>query len=99
MSMGVYIKGMEMPKEIDILFVYPSGKVFARAGKDLTAEQYEAIEILPHGRLIDAEALHSVLRLRGKEFSDSGYGEGVKCGLADAREFIRIAPTIIEAES
>lgn len=55
--MSILIKGMDMPKEIDILFVYPSGEVFARAGKDLTAEQYEAIEIPPHGRLIDADAL------------------------------------------
>ncbi len=52
--MGIYIEGMEMPKEGGIICVYKiSGKFFAaRAGKD------ELFPIIPipeqHGRLIDA---------------------------------------------
>lgn len=69
-------------------------ELFERAADVL--RKVEAIK--PHGRLIDADELHSVLRKRAKEFSDSEYGTGVKCGLADAREYIKIAPTIIPAE-
>ena len=93
--MSVLIKGMEMPKEGTVIAIYTlNGKFYASApGTGLCP----LVPVPPHGRLIDADALHSVLRLRGKEFSDSEYGEVVKCGLADAREFIKNAPTVIPA--
>lgn len=95
--MSIIIEGMKMP--IDgkqfVLTVENGTWIFQECCKP--AKIFTVLEIPSHGRLIDADVLHSVLRLRGKEFSDSGYGEGVKCGLADAREFIRNAPTIIPA--
>ena len=53
--MSVLIKGMEMPKKELILILFPDGKV--------ATEEYEigakakAVEVPPHGRLIDADAL------------------------------------------
>lgn len=54
----IVIRGMEMPKEGDTyglhLVIYPSGEVWiAYDDKPIT----EAIEIPPHGRLIDADKL------------------------------------------
>ena len=56
------------------------------------------VAVPDHGRLIDANALCEVLWKRGKEFTNSPYGEGVKDGLADARDNARNAPTIIPAD-
>lgn len=55
--MGILIKGMEMPKEVPIIFcIHPDGKVFA----DLEGgwREYKAVPVQPHGRLIDADALY-----------------------------------------
>ena len=96
--MSVYIRGIEMPTNATgcevIIRIQPDGTVLNAQGIYLYAK---AAPVQPHGRLIDADELHSVLRKRGKEFSDSEYGTGVKCGLADAREYIKMAPTIIPA--
>lgn len=95
--MSILIKGLEMPATYPLtVTIYPDGQVLSETvgAKDIHGE---AVPVPPHGELIDADALHRVLRLRGKEFSDSEYGEGVKCGLADARECIKIAPTVIPA--
>lgn len=98
--MSILIKGMEMPKDRpQLLWVYPNGKALIVQSDVDPWKDLQAVPIpTPHGRLIDANELHSALRKRAKEFSDSEYGEGVKCGLADAREYIKIAPTIIPAE-
>lgn len=107
--MGLYIKDMNIPKtesEVLIIAIKSDGSVYpVRIDGDGQLMVFPNEEMKncavpvpePHGRLIDADALHSALRKRGKEFSDSEYGEGVKCGLADAREFIKNAPTIIPA--
>lgn len=88
---------MEMPKNEPLLVkINPDGSVSTTAKNGY--KKYQAVTVPPHGRLIDADELHSALRKRAKEFSNSEYGEGVKCGLADAREYIKIAPTIIPAE-
>lgn len=95
---GVYIKGMEMPK--DGVYWCEIGVAGEIAMITIHGEDRKSFPLIPvpdHGRLIDAEKLHTVLRERSKEFSNSEYGEGVKCGLADAREYIKIAPTIIPA--
>lgn len=102
--MSILIKDMSMPKNC-LSCPLQGGTADCR----LTQKTYNwglterpsdcpLVPVPPHGRLIDADELHSALRKRAKEFSNSEYGEGVKCGLADAREYIKIAPTIIPAE-
>lgn len=96
--MSIYIKDIEMPKTYPLtVTIYPDGQVLSETvgAKDIHGH---ATYAPPHGRLIDADELHSALRKRAKEFSNSEYGDGVKCGLADAREYIKIAPTILPAE-
>ena len=98
--MSILIEGMELPKEgYKVIYVHSNGSVYQPSNaENIWHKIASAVPVPPHGRLIDADALHSVLRLRGKEFSDSEYGDGVKCGLADARECIKIAPTIVPAQ-
>lgn len=107
--MSVLIKGMEMPTT-GLYFVSVDNTNW-RDKTIITVERmlgnrdvrqivgsFELIPVPPHGRLIDGDELHSALRKRAKEFSNSEYGDGVKCGLADAREYIKMAATIIPAE-
>ena len=68
---GVYIKGMEMPKEgfVEILIrddgtVQQTGQSYRIDGTDYYTPyvgempvMYEAVPVPPHGRLIDADAL------------------------------------------
>ena len=108
--MGIYIEGVEMPETCKLCYLSEfSAGLYAYVCKPTGVRiDYEMAKVSkpkricplievpePHGRLGDLDALHSALRKRGKEFSDSEYGEGVKCGLADAREFIKNAPTVI----
>lgn len=54
--MGVYIKGMEMPKRGMVVNIYADGRVtnhFDEFGKTIG----KAISVPSHGRLIDADAL------------------------------------------
>lgn len=56
--MGVYIKGMEMPKDGELLCIniQPDGKVCINL--DLECEKVgEAVHVPPHGRLIDLDAI------------------------------------------
>jgi len=101
--MSILIKGMEMPKNCALCKLRGAGETWCpftlrEVPGNTILEDCPLIPVPPHGRLIDADELHSALRKRAKEFSDSEYGEGVKCGLADAREYIKKAPTIIFAE-
>lgn len=59
--MGLYIKGMEMPKEgcHHMICIYADGTV-STGGR-----VYKAVPVPPHGRLIDADAL---------TFEDDYYG-------------------------
>ena len=78
--MSVLIKGMEMPKKKNgaVIIIYPDGQAVFEDGT-----KYDAIEIPPHGRLIDADDIENITVIMNK----SG------CG------FKRIeAPTIIESE-
>lgn len=54
--MGMYIN-MEMPKKKNgaVLIIYPDGKCAFEDGKT-----YQAVPVPPHGRLIDADALHKL---------------------------------------
>ena len=89
--MSVLIKGIEMPKDC------VSCRWHARWGCEITgivtngAQGCPLVEVPPHGRLIDADALESLIYER---ISDLDYK-------ADAFDILRIVqdmPTIIEAE-
>lgn len=89
--MSVLIKGMEMPKDEGVLlWVSPDGTVtqgwHERFGINWSGSEYKAIEIPPHGRLIDADALMADLK-----FVDA-------TGEYYTEAQIEYAPTIIEAE-
>lgn len=102
MSMGVYIKGMEMPKDIEPGLVIEfadgiDGKRYARLYHyrhgGLT-EWLEAVSVPPHGRLVDADALkESFYRtfdvIFGTEFNDL-----IK-GLLFSAHILGNAPTVI----
>ena len=54
--MGIYISGMEMPKNEPLLVkINPDGSVSTTARNGY--KKYEAIPVPPHGRLIDADDL------------------------------------------
>lgn len=86
----ILIRGMEMPdigcREIRI---YPSGRVIEEdeCGRDEIIGT--AVELPPHGRLIDADALRAFAYERQKE-------TGIAC-CVDALD-ISLAPTIIPAD-
>ena len=52
--MSILIKGMEMPKKKTgaVLIIYPDGRCAFE-----NSEEYKAIPLPPHGRLIDADAI------------------------------------------
>ena len=107
--MSVLIRGISMPTHcMDCPFMVSRDNddcILQSAEANENFENWEQMKsgcplvpVPPHERLINADELRLVLWKRAKEFSNSEYGEGVKCGLADAREYIKIAPTIIPAE-
>ena len=88
--MSLYIPGCDLPKKKQKnLVVFPNGVVKEVA---YGIPCYEAIELPPHGRLIDADALmQKYERLIKQGDISPRSGAYVKVFLADA-------PTIIEAE-
>lgn len=89
--MSVLIKGMEMPHcEIVTIRISPDGEVHYIGAVGQSAKRARAIEIPPHGRLIDADAL------------DKRIEEGGCCCTEEYAEWmgecIDNALTIIEAE-
>ena len=89
--MGIYIKGMEMPKTdfVDIR-IFPNGKAenarlstaTMSIGTNPYYKTFNVVEVPPHGRLIDADAL--------KEEWKNGFYKKIVDALIDD------APTIIE---
>ena len=99
--MGIYIKGMEMPKNcdecrfVDSEFIYchamthydTSGTYYTGVFEEKRADFCPLIEVpTPHGRLIDADELLKTFRVMGI------------WGDARVRGFINAIPTIIESE-
>ena len=82
--MSVLIKGMEMPKDGDVLMVRKDddGKTYIKVSHTW-GYSAEIIELQPHGRLIDADAL-----VKKQPIPELGA----------PRWLIEQAPTIIEAE-
>lgn len=91
--MGVYIKGMEMPKGIEMIVVFSDGTVHkCLPGMRNYVEKGIAIPVPPHGRLIDADALIA------NHFSDEhriALSYANKCWM---RRIINGEPTIIPEE-
>lgn len=84
--MSILIKGMEMPKDEYVgIFVYPDGRV----SMSLVGQEYKAIPVPDHGRLIDADAL---LTSKGVGTQIAGWGKMYH------ETCIEYAPTIIPAE-
>lgn len=99
--MGVYIKGMDMPKDGEMLCIniYPDGKVCINL--DLDCKQIAtAVHVPPHGRLIDADALRAKQQEDADLFQGStAYGD--KCRRDEAMNAVANivnAPTIIPAK-
>ena len=68
--MGVYIEGMEMPKEGRLtLQISADGAVYVVNSCSITAETYttDAVPVPPHGRLIDADALIADIKRQCRE--------------------------------
>lgn len=86
--MSILIKGMRMPdkKNGAVIILYPDGSVALENGKE-----YKAIELPPHGRLIDADALG----ITPIDITDLPYRE---CLMVYLAEDVKDAPTIIEPE-
>ena len=89
--MSILIKGISMPnkKSGAVLIIYPDGKCAVEDGAIL-----QAVELSPHGRLIDADALceqWAVTMENGRPMSNLFDGDCVF-------DIISEAQTIIEAE-
>ena len=94
--MGVYINGMEMPKETPVLFcVHPDGKVFA----DLEGgwKEYKAVAVPPHGRLIDADKQDAQIEALIERHLH-GYTKSTWDFVCELRDILKRNRTIIPAE-
>lgn len=92
--MGVYIKDLEMPKDGRItLQIGADGAVYKVISCAIIAEKYEknleVVELPPHGRLIDADAI---------KFKYGIYDEYYEKIKMVSKSDIEDMPTIIEAE-
>jgi len=80
--MGVYIRGMEMPKNDEFITVYSSGTVLkTKVLYNEKCTEYlqigkakEAAEVPDHGRLIDAEKLKEKWSHKNLDLFSQGWG-------------------------
>ena len=88
--MGVYIKGMEMPKEGSwrSIRIYPDGTIGRPIGFGDYAlvEGAKAVPVPPHGRLIDADALtgqmeRNLWAIEDKAEKELGFDETLRRGM------------------
>lgn len=99
--MGVLIN-MEMPTSPVLFCIHPDGKVFA----DLEGgwREYQAVPVPPHGRLIDADALHKLFEnqwhyLQVLDWNENPTAEARQSGINWCINTMHDdAPTIIPAE-
>ena len=107
--MGVYIKGMEMPKSCPCILVGVGYDLYCSFTSGIPSRMREygecceketrpdwcpLVEIPSHGRLIDADALHySRIRIAHDDGTIGGYNAVVMSAE------IKDAPTIIKAEN
>lgn len=90
----ILIRGMEMPKGNDAvtIIIFPNGKV-SLAHDRRFAEYAEAVPVPQHGRLVDARYIRDAIIQ--KWMDKAGDSHMYKCGMEDAYEVIRNAPTVI----
>ena len=92
---GVYIKGMEMPKDRpQLLWVYPNGKALTVQSDVDPWKELQAVPIPEHGRVIDADKIG----LTNFEIILCQKGNPFKNALEMLLKKIENAPTIIPAE-
>ena len=98
MSMGVYIKGMEMPQDYAVVVkIFPDGRVgtipYIQFFKVDLIEGAQAVPVPPHGRLKDADAVErNLLKMQQAQTGPCSHG------VRKSRAVLRDAPTIIPAE-
>ena len=94
--MSIIVKGMKMPKEGRLLVSIHSDGCVYQSVYDMGFEkvnQAVATELPPHGRIIDADALHySRIRMCHEDGTVGGYNAVVMSAE------IKDAPTIIDVE-
>lgn len=93
--MGVYIKGMEMPKKYPVtVTIFPDGISVVKtiSGRRFTAT---AVPVPLHGRIGDLDRLAKEVEDTGKEFPPDSIGAERYRLFA---EFIKTAPTIFPAD-
>lgn len=112
MSMGVYIKGMEMPQSCDDCRLKKS-YVYAVRSEECAyycrnVDPYVSmgkrpdwcplIDVPPHGRLIDADALLRDFPIRLDHYDKEHGSKHFVYGVETVMDYVSEMPTIIEAE-
>ena len=96
--MGVYIEGMEMPKDQpQLLWVYPNGKAMTVQSDVDPWKELQAVPVPPHGRLGDLDELYASLKkwlIRNRNSMTAA----TRAWIRGVLEGIAAAPTIIPAE-
>ena len=82
--MGIYIKGMEMPKVPTRFIIFDDGRV---EDEDDSAYKYSAVPVPPHGELIDRDKFRETMFI----------GEQCLYSWDEIEDAIDYAPTIIPA--
>ena len=114
MSMGVYIKNMEIPTSCpcELLGIgYDLCCSFVGGIPARVKEYYECcqngtrpswcplVPVPPHGRLIDADAFIRRIEEEADKFvAMNEYDSGLRMGYRAAKKAANLAPTVIEAE-
>ena len=98
--MGIYIKGMEMPKDKPLIIkINPDGAVSSTFDNDY--RKYEAFSVSSHSRLIDADALMLKILDYIEEYSEldeDGLHNFKWCAMKEVEMAINEADTIIGGE-
>lgn len=89
--MSILVKGMRMPKNEELIIICSDGTVEMTNNDGCRVYEQKAIELSPHGRLIDADALHI-------DLIDRGIADIQTSDWYEIRQAVDDAPTIIEAE-
>ncbi len=100
--MGIYIRGMEMPIERQLIVIDSYGQVWSNEWPTrgyVRIDGAKAVPVPPHGRGIDADALLN--KHFGKMYFEkvmTATKEEMNIALTNIPLVINNAPTIIEAE-
>lgn len=100
--MDILIKNMKLPKKgtIRILAVFSDGTVDFRYKDKPETRTTQAVEVPPHGRLIDADAeiakLEAFMKVLNKE-TESGGRQYHECDCV--LHYLTDAPTIVESST